>query len=409
MPSTFQDVEAIVRDTYLIADPGIVRILVASVIANRLPTKPVWLFIVAGSSTGKTELLKMLSGLPDIHSLDTLTPNTLLSGSLGNDSLIFKLYSKIVTFADFTTILSMNDMARDEIMGQLRCVYDGKLTKATGNRKETLEWAGKMGMLAAVTTAIYAHAAKYAEMGQRFLMYKFVTADRKEIGRKALKNESRWDMNIRSVEIADVVSEYVNGLTLPGELPTLPDAISNQIVDIVDITTLARSAVPRDQYSRTKIITSREDPEGIPRMSAQLYALGCAFAVMNGSTNLPDSDKAILFKCALDTIPALRRMALFALTEYSSVQVQGLSTHCRLPPDTMQYVLEDLAALDLIDRIKEPQKAERWRLKPEYKRVLAQFAGIVPSMDDLTGEAERDAREPPPPTDKDLPPNIMDL
>lgn len=410
MSALYSDVETIIRDTYLLVDPGVIRALIAAVIANKLPINPVWLFLVAGSSSGKTELLKMFSGMEDtIYHLDTLTANTFLSGSLGYDSQIFKMDNKIVTFADFTTILSMHEEARSEIMGQLRCVYDGKLTKATGNRKDPIPWEGKIGMLAGVTTAIYSHAAKYSDMGERFIMYKMIVADPEELAYRALENGATFDMKERRAAIQATVKEYIESLVIPEACPSLSPQIRRDIVRIANITTLARSAVPRDKYSRDHIITSREDRESPARMSEQLHALAMAFAVMNGSTEILETDRAILVKCALDTIPALRKLALFALTEYTSTNVQGLATHCRLPPATMQLVLEDLVALDLVNRTQTAGKGERFRLIPEHKATIASFSGITASLDELISEAQESTREPPPPDDANAPPNIMNL
>lgn len=407
--TSYSDIEKIVRETYLIVDPGIVRILVAAVIANRLNSNPLWLFIVAGSSSGKTELLKMLGGLTDIYHLDNLTENTFLSGSLGFDSQIFKMTNKIVTFADFTTILSMNEESRSAIMGQLRCVYDGKLTKATGNRKDTLPWEGKIGMLAGVTTAIYAHAAKYSDMGERFIMYKMKVADPEELAYRALTNASRLDMTARRAEIQAVVADYVDGLTITDTMPPLSEATRHKIIRIANVTTMARSAVPRNRYSREREITSIEDRETPARMSEQLNVLASAFAVMDGTPDIRDSDMAILSQCALDTIPALRKLALFTLTEFSSVTTQALATRCRLPPTTMQFVLEDLVALNLVTRVKAPNQAERFRLDEKHKATLSMFAGITPTLEELIGEAQQDPLSPPPPEDRDAPPNIMTL
>ena len=67
----------------LMADPHLVEIVVATVVANRMGGDPLWMLLVAPPSSAKTELIRSLSLLSDVHLLSNLTPNTLLSGMKG--------------------------------------------------------------------------------------------------------------------------------------------------------------------------------------------------------------------------------------------------------------------------------------------------------------------------------------
>ena len=80
LPIPFIELKAIIDKWMLIVDPGVVKLLCATIFANTLNTDPVWLFLVAPSSGGKTELLNGLLKNPDCYFLSQLTPNTLLSG-----------------------------------------------------------------------------------------------------------------------------------------------------------------------------------------------------------------------------------------------------------------------------------------------------------------------------------------
>src|SRR3990167_8987190 len=83
-PGYNQIVEAM-HDSYLITDPGIIKLLCAAVIANRLPKAPVWLMVVAGSGTGKTEFLMALRKVKGYIPISELTVNTFISGMKRND------------------------------------------------------------------------------------------------------------------------------------------------------------------------------------------------------------------------------------------------------------------------------------------------------------------------------------
>jgi len=50
----------------LINDKGIIKVLAATVIANKLSADPVWLFIVTASGGTKTELIRGLAKIDGI-------------------------------------------------------------------------------------------------------------------------------------------------------------------------------------------------------------------------------------------------------------------------------------------------------------------------------------------------------
>jgi len=52
----------------------------AVVVANRMDGDPVWLFLVAPPSGGKTEVINSLKDVPDVYPLSSLTPQTFASG-----------------------------------------------------------------------------------------------------------------------------------------------------------------------------------------------------------------------------------------------------------------------------------------------------------------------------------------
>jgi hypothetical protein len=82
---------------------------ILTVVANRMPDDPLWMFLVAAPSSGKTEVLRALSGAPDVYPLSSLTPQTFASGFEkrdGETSLLPQLSSKTMVMKDFGTVLS---------------------------------------------------------------------------------------------------------------------------------------------------------------------------------------------------------------------------------------------------------------------------------------------------------------
>lgn len=58
------------------------RGLYAGLAAHNLSGQPVWTMLVAPPGSMKTDLLTALDGLPLVHLIDCVTPNTFLSGQV---------------------------------------------------------------------------------------------------------------------------------------------------------------------------------------------------------------------------------------------------------------------------------------------------------------------------------------
>lgn len=157
----------------VIKDKYIVEIVLATLLGNSLIDRdPIWTMIVAPSSGGKTTLIAPCVGVPSVVFIDDLTEKTLLSGYKikgKSASLLQTIGSGVMAFSDFTSILSKNPVSRGEILGQLKLVYDRKITKYTGTGG--VEWEGKIGFLGCATPDIYHYMESGRSMGERFLYY----------------------------------------------------------------------------------------------------------------------------------------------------------------------------------------------------------------------------------------------
>jgi ABC-type lipoprotein export system ATPase subunit len=81
---------------YYLEDTAIIPLLCAVVLSNRMMGDPVWLMVVGGSSSGKTELLNMITGIQKyVTEISMLTSNTFLSGMKagkgGEPSLLLRI------------------------------------------------------------------------------------------------------------------------------------------------------------------------------------------------------------------------------------------------------------------------------------------------------------------------------
>lgn len=146
----------------------------------RLAGDPVWLGLVSGSSTGKTETAMALHRLRPVVVASTLSGEAAccpappakdraegatggLLGRVGDHG--------VLVLKDFTSIISMQRDRRGHILSSLREVFDGAWYRDIGTEGGTrLEWHGKLGVVMASTTAYDRAHAVIAELGDRFVL-----------------------------------------------------------------------------------------------------------------------------------------------------------------------------------------------------------------------------------------------
>ena len=194
--------------------------------ANRMDGDPVWLMVVGPPSGGKTESIIAIATLPDVRLGATLTEAALLSGtpkkqSVGKGGLLREIGAfGILVLKDFTSILSMNRDQRGQLLAALREIFDGSWTRHVGaDGGRTLEWSGKLGLIAGCTAAIDSHHAVMSVMGERFLLYRLPRIDPAKQAERALANAGQ--VRVMRKELAVAVRQLFTGLDFSKELPSI--------------------------------------------------------------------------------------------------------------------------------------------------------------------------------------------
>ncbi len=387
---TLSDLHATFREHLSLPDPAIIDFTVAVAVANRLGGDPVWAFVVAPPSSGKTETLQSLTRLPEVHPMSSLTANTFLSGAKKTEaadgtktsaSLLERLPNgSLLLLKDFGTILSMREDARAEILGQLREIYDGSLVKEFGTGRH-IEWHGRLGFIAGTTPAIDVHHAVIATLGERFLYFRAPAADRRKTSRRSLHVADEAAMR-DTLQAAMFI--YMRDLDVSVR-PEMPIEVEDRIVNVADIVTWARSAVYRDRFTRD--IEVAPSPEGTPRFAKQLGALWRALTVMGH-----DDPIGLVLRVALDSMPPARSAALMKLATAGVVSTTDLRKVTRLSQTASRRVLEDLDALGLVEIIQHGGAgvASTWALTDTGLLTWKEgFADYLDSLPQYQGERER--------------------
>lgn len=376
-----KEIKDLYNQTYFMIDDMVIDLILAVTLGGKMPGDPIWLMIIGGSSSGKSELINIVGEIDFVHQISNLTENSFLSGvgRNGDDhSLLHQIgTSGVIVMKDFTSILSMRDDKKDIILGQMREIFDGYITKKTGNRKEIDEWRGKLNFIGGVTDTIYSKTEKSSAMGPRFINYVMPSLDREQrlkMLKAASKNAN--DIKQKRISIQLMVKEFIEEKIK--NIPEILDEIDPEFNDILmilsDFIALARTPTERDYKGVLNLINS---PEMAPRIYGQFYKLAQYFMYLNDTIELSDEHKNVIIKLCLDSLPKQRRLTLRELARYDYVTPKGLGHILRYPTKTTRIWLEDLNALGVCERMSlSVNSADCFVINPEYKQIMLQYDNI---------------------------------
>ena len=397
---SYAQLKEVVNKWLLIIDPGVVKLILSTIISNRIPSDPVWLFLLAPSGGGKTELMNALLKCPDYYPLSQLTTNTFLSGYKKKDveaSLLKRLhYGTTIGLKDFTSILDGNKDDMKDIMGQFREIYDGHMKKVTGTGDEIF-WSGKIGFLAGCTPILEQRLSMIGAMGERFLNYKMKQPTRKLLRAKMRSNIGK-EGEMRA-ELQNAFAGFLKGIEIPKELPVVSDKVDEVIESMTDFIAISRSVVMRG-WDTKKEIEYISEPEMSSRTYKQLYAIALSLMIINGGEWLEEDDY-ILRKLAISSVHSIRYNLIRHLMTYKGqVKTSTLATELGYPTGITRRYLEDLGAISMDDgtiRIihREHQgmgKPDLWQVSPEMKEILRLMGEVIEPTKEDTGfeETEKD-------------------
>lgn len=317
--------------------------VLGTVAANLLPGDPVWLLEIGPPSSGKTEAVQAVGGLPYVHAASTLTEASLLSGSSRKDrqaSASGGLLREVNGFGilmvkDFTSVLSMAFDARAAVLAALREVYDGSWTRRLGTDGGlTLQWSGKVGLIGACTEAIDSAHAVMATMGERFLLLRLQEPDAEAVSRKALAVAG--DERVMRDELQSVVAAVF------AQTPAVPERLTplqhEALTGVAILTVKARSALIRDGRTRgVEVLPGAESPARLVKSLERLFSGMQSIGIED------DVAWRIVRRVGLDSMPSLRRQALEALASLGRTSLSDLAKHMHVPTSTLHRHLEDMA------------------------------------------------------------------
>ena len=376
MITTIEQVIKEYTDVFYLENTDLIPLVCAVAAQSVVAGDPVWLWLVGGSSSGKTEVINAIESVKFVKQISTLTENTFLSGAKAKNgkevSLLKEIKNGCICMKDFTSILSMNNEKRAAILGQMREIFDGRFTKATGTG-DFLDWTGKINFIAGVTEAIHSDSDQFNQMGTRNLFYTLPEQDRIKTTFRAIQNTDKIK-RLRE-HLKEVFAEYIMYIVQEAHKKhhVIPEDIQSNIVYLTDFVSRATTGVTKNYRGEMQLVLSPNMPM---RNAAQAAGLGSMFMVMNGGV-LPDWGERIIYKTAIDCIPKQRLMVLRVLAKYRECTTKAISMNLGYEVDLVGRWLADLDALRICKRVMNVDAGKtRWVLEPEYRQLMINHDGV---------------------------------
>lgn len=356
-------VEIALLDHFYEPDLEAARAFYAAMAAHDLPGQPVWPMVVAPPSNGKTELIKPMDGLHNVHLIDSVTPNTFISGRApekgqqrGKEGLLERIGNRaIMLFPDFSTVLEGNRDKRDEIFSQLRRLCDGDLRREFGIADLPSKWSGRLTVAAAVTPEVDRYTSVFGALGERFVLIRWDRVGGVDAAIAAMGE----DQPAKNIAMRSTVHALFKAMQRHPS-PEIPPDILLAIAATAEIVARGRTHIKRE---RDDSILYVPQAEGAARLAQQLCQLAKGSARLDGRDEVEPYDLRIVHRVAMDTLPPQRAALLKALAGGKTTSAVDL------PRTTKKRALEDLEHVELLTATS--------RLREDAQRLFTQ-AGLTP-------------------------------
>lgn len=336
-------------------------ITLATVISNRIPGDPLWIYVVGPPGCGKSMMLQSFQHAQNCMFRSKLTATSLVSGMRQDDgsdpSLLAQLDECTLLIKDFTAVKSMPLVVQENLYGILRDAYDGNVLVEYGNGVKRNYPKVHFSIVAGITDVV--HGDNRAALGERFLKVEVIPSD-KEYDQEAQIRASLGNMiaNVRAEDgLKDSIEAFIYHLNETFELDQLPDVplwVIDRIVSLCQIIGSLRASVLRE---RSDDVSYRPRPEIGTRLANQILKLGRACALVAGKQEIDEEIYQIMQKVAFSTAHGFQSDIVRELVHYpKGLTIEELCQNLQLTTSTVHRRLEDLQELKIVVAVKRKDK-----------------------------------------------------
>lgn len=196
--------------------------------------------------------------------------------------------------------------------------------------------------------------------------------------------------NEKLTSIQDRIRDYVaeQCTLLPKEFPELPEDFEDDIIEIADFVTTARSIVLRDYRGVKNLALSAEYPMRVAKM---MQSVAKMMIHLNKGV-VTDEIRKCVYKVGFDCIPKQTKIALQILAKYYRVTSAGVGKEIKYPEARAQEWIENLNMYGIVDRFIVNKKSY-WGMEEEYRKIMNKYFNIELSDKFLASDDESDGRE----------------
>lgn len=366
--------------------------VLATAAVERLDGDPVWLLLLSGSGNAKTETVTALERAGAVVTSTIASEGALLSATSARERAkdatggLLRLIGDrgLLVLKDVTSLLSMSRETRNAVLAALREVYDGRWSRNVGtDGGRQLEWAGRIVLVGAVTSAYDSAHGVIAAMGDRFALVRVdSTENRREAGRQALRNVGS-EIVMRE-QLGEAVAGVLAGLA--PERARLGEDLADKLLDAADLVTLARTAVEKDTKGDPLYAHQPEAPTRFAKMLGQ---------IVRGSTALGMSDaqaERLALRVARDSMPPHRLRILDDLDGHPWSTTSEVTKRLQMPRTTIDRALQELHLLNLV-HVEDGEAGRGWRYRLTERATMAAVAVPERPADDPYPETSVTRRE----------------
>ena len=359
--------------------PDLEAIRVCSAVAlSHYATKEraTWIFVLGPSGTGKTDLcIKSLTGLPKKRVLDQISSKSFSSGmGVGEHSLLSRAgAAELWLFKDFSMTLSENEDELKKIIGCLRSVWDGECSREVGAAARRVEWKGKITSIVAATPALENKWAVHADLGDRFLTIHWNPPPDIDQALQCMSLHIGHEEEIASGLVRKMAS-WINPAGkchLPLEETPLTSRLDRRLRQLSILAARFRVR-PRRVDGQISEVPTTEFPS---RLIKGARAVRDYHARLFCKPSIDLADQKLAERILWDTFPRARRALLEALPPGETIRQADLRAATGLQKMPYQRLVEDLVAIDALERVKKDQD-EGYLISwtPEVAEILRELA-----------------------------------
>jgi len=362
------------------------KVVLAAALAGKYKNNlMLWMLLVGVPSSGKTDLVRLIKGVPFAYYLDNMTLNAFISGERATSTskvydLLPQLDNKCFIVKDWTSIFSLDEAMTKKIIGDMVGIYDKEFTKFSSRRGQ-VSYSSEFSHIGCITPATLNRHTNYMNMiGPRFLFYVMPDLTTKEEN-TSFENilSGKTNRSYLEREAAIYVSSYLEQLAgkKSYELDSLSSAAKSYLKAASRVMSRCRGIALLEKVSFKNeegknvqyydaLDTQTEQPW---RSVQQLVTLAKYLAIVSGNNQVGADELSIIKDVVLSSMPANRSRALKVITAAKgSIDTKTLSRGAQIGYRTSLRLLDELVALEVLTKEKGfGAQASKYEIVDDFK------------------------------------------